>query len=158
MQISDNPQQVLYHGNIEHTHTHTRPNVAKFCHTALCSPYVNRRFGGKYHLHLHGRKSAKTLAARWFLARIIFDFADGDTFFRNVRSHTDYLALYPKREPQITHTPNRKCPCSVKYVENESISWGYRRRMARSRPSFRSITDHSNCVTCPAGSKTIDLL
>jgi hypothetical protein len=28
-----------------------------FWDIALCSPYVNRRFGGTYHLHLQGRKS-----------------------------------------------------------------------------------------------------
>jgi hypothetical protein len=27
-------------------------NVAFNWHIALCSPYVNRRFGGTYHLHL----------------------------------------------------------------------------------------------------------
>jgi hypothetical protein len=33
--------------------------VAIFWDTALRSPYMNRRFGGKYHLHPQGRKSAE---------------------------------------------------------------------------------------------------
>jgi hypothetical protein len=38
-------------------------------------------------------------AARWFLARLIFEPEDGDTFLRNVGSHTDYTVLY--KEPSI---------------------------------------------------------
>jgi hypothetical protein len=34
-------------------------NVAIFWDIALCSPYANRRFGGKYRLHLQDRKSAE---------------------------------------------------------------------------------------------------
>jgi hypothetical protein len=34
----------------------------------------------------------------WFLAWLIFNPEDGgDTFFRNVSSHMDYMALYPRR-------------------------------------------------------------
>jgi hypothetical protein len=33
--------------------------TAIFWDIALCSPYMNRRFEGTYHLHLQGRKSAK---------------------------------------------------------------------------------------------------
>jgi hypothetical protein len=33
-------------------------NVAIIRDIALCSPYVSRCFGGTYHLHLQGRKSA----------------------------------------------------------------------------------------------------
>jgi hypothetical protein len=37
------------------------------------------------------------LATRWFLARLIFYPEDGgNTFLRNVGSHTDYMALYPR--------------------------------------------------------------
>jgi hypothetical protein len=33
---------------------------------APCSPYVNQRFGGTYHLHLQGRKSAEQeTSIRW---------------------------------------------------------------------------------------------
>jgi hypothetical protein len=40
--------------------------------------------------------------ARWFLARLIFDTEDGgDTFLRNVISHTDYTALYPRCDGNI---------------------------------------------------------
>jgi hypothetical protein len=35
---------------------HTLPIIRDI---PLCSPYVNRRFGAAYHLHLHGRKSAE---------------------------------------------------------------------------------------------------
>jgi hypothetical protein len=34
-------------------------NVAICWDKAPCSPYVNRRFGGRYNLHLQGRKSAE---------------------------------------------------------------------------------------------------
>jgi cellulose synthase/poly-beta-1,6-N-acetylglucosamine synthase-like glycosyltransferase len=34
-------------------------NIAISCDIAHCSPYVNQRFGGTYHLHLQGRKSAE---------------------------------------------------------------------------------------------------
>jgi hypothetical protein len=34
-------------------------NFAIYWDIAPCSTYVNRRFGGKYHLYLHGRKSAE---------------------------------------------------------------------------------------------------
>jgi hypothetical protein len=34
-------------------------NVATLWDIPLCSPYVNRHFGGAYHLHLQGRKSAE---------------------------------------------------------------------------------------------------
>jgi hypothetical protein len=33
-------------------------NVATFWDIASCSPYVNRRFGGTYHLHFQSRKLA----------------------------------------------------------------------------------------------------
>jgi hypothetical protein len=33
-------------------------NVAIFWDIAPCSPYVNRRFGETYHLHIQGRKTA----------------------------------------------------------------------------------------------------
>jgi hypothetical protein len=34
-------------------------NVAIFWDIAPCSPYVNQRFGGTYHLYLQGKKSAE---------------------------------------------------------------------------------------------------
>jgi hypothetical protein len=34
-------------------------NVAIFLDIAPCIPYVNRRFGGTYHLYFQGRKSAE---------------------------------------------------------------------------------------------------
>jgi hypothetical protein len=33
--------------------------AAIFWDTAPCSPYIDRRFGGNYNLHLQGRKSAE---------------------------------------------------------------------------------------------------
>jgi hypothetical protein len=77
---------------------------AMFRNIAPCSPYVNGRFEGTYHSHLQGRTSAEQgtmvwlFLASWFLARMIFDPEDGgDTFLRNVCSHTDYTAVYLKR-------------------------------------------------------------
>jgi hypothetical protein len=34
-------------------------NVAIFRDIVPCIPHMNRRFGGKYHLYLQGRKSTK---------------------------------------------------------------------------------------------------
>jgi hypothetical protein len=60
--------------------------AAIFRDIALCSSYVNRSFGRKYHLQL-GWKSAEQEtriqhsayppAVRWFLVRLIFDPVDG---------------------------------------------------------------------------------
>jgi hypothetical protein len=64
-----------------------------------CSPYMSLCFGGTYHLHLQGRKSAKqeTTCSCWFLARLIFNPEDGgDMFLRNISSYMDYMALYPR--------------------------------------------------------------
>jgi hypothetical protein len=53
-------------------------NVVIFWDIALCSQYVNQRFGGIY-LQLQGRKSAE---------QVILDSKDGgDMFLRNVDSH-----------------------------------------------------------------------
>jgi hypothetical protein len=61
-------------------------NAAIAWDTAPCSPYMKPTF----------RRNVSP-SARWFLARMIFDYDDGgDTFFRNVGSHTDYKALYSK--------------------------------------------------------------
>jgi hypothetical protein len=56
-------------------------NITIFWDTAQCSPYVNR-----------------PPAARWFLARLIFDTEDGGHMsLRNVGLHTDNRTLYKKR-------------------------------------------------------------
>jgi hypothetical protein len=34
-------------------------NVVIFWDISQCNPYANRLFGGKYHLHLQGRKLAE---------------------------------------------------------------------------------------------------
>jgi hypothetical protein len=60
-------------------------NVAIFWDIAPCSPYVDRRFGGTYYLHLQGQKAAKQKTSvqqvvrlvLWFLTRQIFDPEDG---------------------------------------------------------------------------------
>jgi hypothetical protein len=50
-------------------------NVAIIWGIASCSPYVNRHFGGKYHLHLHGRKSAEQETSKLQVAGHIFVFS-----------------------------------------------------------------------------------
>jgi hypothetical protein len=69
-------------------------STAMFWDIAPCSPYVTQRFGRAYHLHLQGRKSAEQETCVQEMARYAED--GGDTFFRNVCSHTDYTALYPR--------------------------------------------------------------
>jgi hypothetical protein len=67
-------------------------NVTIFWDIALCSRYVNWRFRGTTHLHLQHN------AASQFLSRPIFHTEDGDEMLlRNVSSHADYTALYPRR-------------------------------------------------------------
>jgi hypothetical protein len=100
--------------------------IAIFWDLAQCSPNMNRCFGGMYHLHFQGRKSAEpmgtgehpfllpsgpyitviptdssfclAICSHWFLIRLIFDHEDGgDMFLRNVGSYTDYRTLFPRR-------------------------------------------------------------
>jgi hypothetical protein len=79
--------------------------IAIFWDIPPCSPYLNQRFGGMYHLHLQGRKSAEQETSvraggypRWVVALLIFDPEDGgNTFLRNVGSYADYTVLYPRR-------------------------------------------------------------
>jgi hypothetical protein len=54
--------------------------VPVFWDTASCSPYVNRRFGGNYYLHLRDRKSAEEETGPQQVA---------EQLFRNVGSHMD---------------------------------------------------------------------
>jgi hypothetical protein len=44
-------------------------NVAIFRDSAPSSPYVNRRFGGMYHLHLRDRKSDEQETSVYQVAR-----------------------------------------------------------------------------------------
>jgi hypothetical protein len=46
-------------------------NVAIFWAIAPCSAYVNKRFGGTYHLHLQGRKSAEQETSLQQLAGLV---------------------------------------------------------------------------------------
>jgi hypothetical protein len=61
-----------------------RRNIGIVWDLVSCSLYVNRRFGWKHHLHLHGRQSAKQ-----------------DTIVQqsamHVGSRTDYTSLHPRR-------------------------------------------------------------
>jgi hypothetical protein len=47
-------------------------NISIFWNIAPCSSYVNRRFGGVYHIHFQGRKSAEHVT-HWFLTLLICD-------------------------------------------------------------------------------------
>jgi hypothetical protein len=76
-------------------------NVGIFSDIGPCSPFVNRRFGGKYHLHLQCRElfEQETRLQQIYrlrlalLSRLIFGPEAGrDIFLRNVSSHTDYIA------------------------------------------------------------------
>jgi hypothetical protein len=58
-------------------------NVAIVWDIAPCSPYMNRRFEGHL-LHVG-------FLFGWFF----YSEDGGDTFLRNIGSHTDYTALYP---------------------------------------------------------------
>jgi hypothetical protein len=57
-------------------------NVIVFWDISPCSPYVNRRFGGTYHLHLQGRKSAEQETsvyqrARQYASQPVYQFTYG---------------------------------------------------------------------------------
>jgi hypothetical protein len=59
-----------------------------------CDSYINILLSQTYTCHF----LRSHLLERWFLARLILDPEDGcDTFFRNVTSHTDYMALSKKK-------------------------------------------------------------
>jgi hypothetical protein len=91
---------------------------AVFLDVAPCRSCVNRRFGGTYGLHLHGRKIREggTSVRRWLQAefstgssvcshlltlvprsRILYPEDGGDTFLRNVGSHKIFTAPHPRR-------------------------------------------------------------
>jgi hypothetical protein len=53
-------------------------NVAILWDVALCSPHVNRRFGGMYHLHLQQESRVQQVTRH------------------HVGSHADYMALCPR--------------------------------------------------------------
>jgi hypothetical protein len=70
-------------------------------------PYVSWCFGRLYHLHLQGRKSTQKettvqQVVRWDHSD--FRLWDTETFLRNVGSHTDYTALYPRKWPTFITT------------------------------------------------------
>jgi hypothetical protein len=84
------------------THFIKKKNV--FWDVAACSAGVIRCFGGKYRLHLQGRKIqergevAAATCSRWFLVRGYFYPEDGgDTFLRIVGLHNIYTAPHPRR-------------------------------------------------------------
>jgi hypothetical protein len=86
--------------------THTNLQVPIFWDTAPCSRYINRLFGGIYHLRFHGQKSAEQdssmyqvvrLLAGLFLAHLNFALKMKVIyFFRNACSHMAYAALHTK--------------------------------------------------------------
>jgi hypothetical protein len=69
------------------------------------SPYVNRRFGGKFHLHLQGRKTAKQesnvqqVYRRWYVP-LKHGFTYGP---HGSISRTMATFIIPMWEPQILH-------------------------------------------------------
>jgi hypothetical protein len=79
---------------------------AVFWDVAPCRSYVNRRFGGTYRLHLHGRKIVNR--------KFFYPEDGGDTFLRNVVSHKIYTAPHPRRRHSSSNIliprPNRSIP------------------------------------------------
>jgi hypothetical protein len=73
--------------------------VLTFWDTAPCTPYVNRCFGGIYHFHLQGRKSAEEETGVQKMAE-----DRGDAFLRSVCSHTDYRTV-----PRVGNIHNYRC-------------------------------------------------
>jgi hypothetical protein len=74
------------------------------------SSKVNLRFGGKYRLHLQGRRINRARdqrESRWQIEPVLKPEFGGDMFFRNVGwLSTEYTALYPI-EDSILH--NHRC-------------------------------------------------
>jgi hypothetical protein len=93
---------------------------AVFWDVAPCRSCVNRRFGGTYGIHLHGKKIRErgttvsrwlqtepqventqpaATCSHWFLARAFFYPEDvADNFLRNVGSRKIYTASHPRRQ------------------------------------------------------------
>jgi hypothetical protein len=83
-----------------HRSTDFYSNVTIFPDVAPCCPYVNRRFGATYHLHLQGgRRPAEQETSTQQVARQNSE-DGGDTVLRSVISHTELLL----REHQILQT------------------------------------------------------
>jgi hypothetical protein len=87
---------------------------AVFWDVAPCRSCVNRRFGGTYRLHLHGRKIRERgtiLQPPAHAGSSLADFSTLkiDTFLRNVGSHKIYTAPHPRRRHSST---------------NDLVSWG----------------------------------
>jgi hypothetical protein len=79
LQLTEKSSMVLNRISGSHSDSY---EFAIFRDIAPCSPYVDRCFGGTYHLHLQGRKSAEQETS---LKQAIYDPEDGwNTFLRNV--------------------------------------------------------------------------
>jgi hypothetical protein len=61
-------------------------NPAIFWDIAPFSPYVNQCFGGTYHFHLQGRKSAEHETS---VHQATGPEDEGDMFLRNIGSHKE---------------------------------------------------------------------
>jgi hypothetical protein len=102
----------------------------RLCDVAPCRYCVNRRFGGKYRLHLQDRKIRErgtsvsscshllTLVPR---LRIFYPEDGGDTFFRNVGLHKIYTAPHPSRRHSLLIFVGRK----LVHIKPEAI-WKYK--------------------------------
>jgi hypothetical protein len=56
------------------------------------------------------------------IARLIFDLEDGDdTFLRNVGSHTEYTALYPRRWQHFINAAKRTSNFSNLFLNRTAI-------------------------------------
>jgi hypothetical protein len=74
---------------------------AVFWNVAPCTSHVNRRFGGTYCFHLEDRIIHERGTSRLLMlvpqSRIFYPEDGGDTFLRNIGSHTIYTAPHPRR-------------------------------------------------------------
>jgi hypothetical protein len=119
--------------------------VAIFWDIAPCSLYMNRRFGGTYHLYLQGRKSAKQNNQRaqlpsYLLSWLIFNPEDGgDTFLRNVSTYMDYTVLYSRRwQLSVTVLP----PVYFNSLNNRFLATNY---------TYHAGTTTTNALPCLKG-------
>jgi hypothetical protein len=88
-------------------------DVAIFWDIAPCSPYVNRRFGRTYHLHLHGRWSSYVPTNRLFTYELRDATYQKMATFMPIVVRISNLSLSHSLTPSLNHSLTHSLPPSL---------------------------------------------